>query len=139
MVLSIPPLIATNTFPFLLIKNEACLPAGGLQIYAEFASCPVSKFVIINLNIQLENCRNTLFSRSKKTIHLTVKMQALFITAFIFSIQFLPAQPADLDPEKWVAALSKKNRSSYDSLPKLTIILQKIDSLKAFQFVDELA
>jgi hypothetical protein len=43
MVLSIPPLIATNTFPFLLIKNEACLPAGGLQIYVEYAPLQVSK------------------------------------------------------------------------------------------------
>jgi len=68
-----------------------------------------------------------------------VKMQALFIIAFIFSIQFLPAQTADLDPEKWVVALSKKDRSSYDSLNSLMITLQKVDSLRAFQFLDELS
>jgi len=66
-------------------------------------------------------------------------MQALFIIAFIFSIQFLPAQTADLDPEKWVVALSKKDRSSYDSLNSLMITLQKVDSLRAFQFLDELS
>jgi len=109
-----------------------------LQIYDEFDCWPVSKSVIFNLNIKLENYRNTLFSRSKN-YHLTVKMQAPFIIAFIFSIQFLPAQTADLDPEKWVVALSKKDRSSYDSLNSLMITLQKIDSLRAFQFLDELS
>lgn len=49
------------------------------------------------------------------------------------------AQFKDLDPEKWVDALSKKDRSSYDSLPSLTVKLQKVDSLRAFQFLDELA
>jgi Tetratricopeptide repeat len=68
-----------------------------------------------------------------------VKRQAVFIIAFILSIQFLPAQPADLDPEKWARELSKKDRSSYDSLPRLTTILQKVDSIRAFQFLDELA
>src|SRR6187549_3933221 len=66
-------------------------------------------------------------------------MQALFIIAFIFSMQFLSAQPADLDPEKWAVELSKKDRSTYDSLNQLTIQLQKVDSLQAFQFLDELA
>ena len=66
-------------------------------------------------------------------------MRALFIIAFIFSMQFLSAQPADLDPEKWAVELSKKDRSTYDSLNQLTIQLQKVDSLKAFQFLDELA
>ena len=66
-------------------------------------------------------------------------MQALFIIAFIFSIQFLPAQTADLDPEKWVTDLSKKDRSSYDSLNSLMITLEKVDSLRAFQFLDELS
>ena len=42
-------------------------------------------------------------------------MQALLIIAFILSIQFLPAQPADLDPGKWAVELSKKDRSVYDS------------------------
>jgi hypothetical protein len=66
-------------------------------------------------------------------------MQALFIIAFIFSIQFLSAQPANLDPEKWAVELSKKDRGTYDSLTSLTIKLQKVDSIKAFQFLDELA
>jgi len=66
-------------------------------------------------------------------------MQALFIIAFIFSIQFLPAQTADLDPGKWAVELSKKDRSVYDSLPGLIIKLHKIDSLQTFQFIDELA
>ena len=68
-----------------------------------------------------------------------MKMQALFIIAFIFSIQFLPAQPADLDPGKWAVELSKKDRSVYDSLNSLTRKLQKGDTLKAFQFLDELS
>jgi len=66
-------------------------------------------------------------------------MQALFIIAFIFSIQFLPAQTADLDPEKWAMDLSKKDHSSYDSLNSLMITLQNVDSLRAFQFLDELS
>jgi len=69
----------------------------------------------------------------------TVKMQALFIVAFILSIQFLSAQSTELDPEKWAVELSKKDRSVYDSLPGLISKLQKIDSLQAFQFIDELA
>ena len=59
-------------------------------------------------------------------------MQALFIIAFIFSIQFLSAQPADLDPGKWAVELSKKDRSVYDSLNSLTTKLQKVDSYKGF-------
>ncbi len=66
-------------------------------------------------------------------------MRALFIIAFIFSIQFLSAQTADLDPGKWAVELSKKDRSVYDSLPGLISKLQKIDSLQTFQFIDELA
>src|SRR6478736_6024172 len=66
-------------------------------------------------------------------------MQALFIITFILSIQFLPAQTAELDPGKWASELSKKDRSTYDSLYQLTAKLQKADSLKAFQFLDELA
>ena len=68
-----------------------------------------------------------------------MKMRALFIIAFILPVQFLPAQPADLDTGKWAVELSKKDRSTYDSLTQLTIKLQKVDSLKAFQFLDELA
>lgn len=68
-----------------------------------------------------------------------MKLQALLTIAFIFSIQFLTAQPADLDPEKWAVALSKKNPSAYDSLYNLTLELQQVDSIKAFQFLDELA
>ena len=66
-------------------------------------------------------------------------MQALFIIAFILSIQFLPAQTADLDPEKWAVELSKKDRGVYDSLFSLAVRLEKVDSIKAFQFLDELA
>src|SRR6187399_3185393 len=80
-----------------------------------------------------------LYFQGLKNYHLTVKMQALFIIAFIFSIQFLPAQPADLDPGKWAVELSKKDRSVYDSLNSLTRKLQKGDTLKAFQFLDELS
>src|SRR6187402_3389109 len=80
-----------------------------------------------------------LYFQGLKNYHLTVKMQALFIIAFIFSIQFLPAQTADLDPEKWAVELSKKDRSAYDSLNGLVLELQKVDSLQAFQFLDELS
>jgi len=68
-----------------------------------------------------------------------VKMQALFIIAFIFSVQFLSAQSADLDPGKWAVELSKKDRNTYDSLFSLAVRLEKVDSIKAFQFLDELA
>ena len=68
-----------------------------------------------------------------------MKMQALFIIAFVLSIQFLPAQTTDLDPGKWAVELSKKDRSVYDSLNSLTRKLQKGDTLKAFQFLDELS
>ena len=66
-------------------------------------------------------------------------MQALFIIAFILSNQFLPAQTADLDPGKWAVELSKKDRNTYDSLFSLAVRLEKVDSIKAFQFLDELA
>jgi len=70
-----------------------------------------------------------------------VKLYALLTISFFFSIQFVFAQPAhaELDPEKWAVELSKKDRSVYDSLPGLISKLQKIDSLQAFQFIDELA
>src|SRR6187549_3994567 len=80
-----------------------------------------------------------LYFQVLKNYRLTVKMQALFIIAFIFSIQFLPAQTADLDPEKWAVELSKKDRGVYDSLFSLAVRLEKVDSIKAFQFLDELA
>jgi tetratricopeptide (TPR) repeat protein len=66
-------------------------------------------------------------------------MQALFIIAFVLSIQFLPAQTAELDPQKWAVELSKKDRGVYDSLFSLVVRLEKVDSIKAFQFLDELA
>jgi tetratricopeptide (TPR) repeat protein len=66
-------------------------------------------------------------------------MQALFITAFVLSIQFLSAQTADLDPEKWAVELSKKDRSVYDSLTSLELKLQKVDSIQTSQFLDALA
>jgi tetratricopeptide (TPR) repeat protein len=69
----------------------------------------------------------------KLIVHLTV-----LLGSFVISIH-LSAQSQDPDPEKWVAALSKKDRSSYDSLPQLTLILQKVDSLQAFQFLEKLA
>jgi DNA-binding CsgD family transcriptional regulator/tetratricopeptide (TPR) repeat protein len=68
-----------------------------------------------------------------------VKLRTLVTIIFIFFLQCLSAQPAIPDVKKWVAELSKKDRSVYDSLPVLTLELQKVDSLKAFQFVDELA
>lgn len=49
------------------------------------------------------------------------------------------AQSKDFDPDKWVAALGKNDRSSYDSLASLQIKLQAVDSLQAFQFLDQLA
>ena len=69
------------------------------------------------------------------------------ISIYFLSILFglLPAyisalaQSKDLDAKKWITALSKKDRSSYDSLTSLVITLQKVDSLRAFQFLDELS
>jgi len=66
-------------------------------------------------------------------------MQALFIITFILSIQFLPAQTADLDPEKWAVELSKKDRSAYANVDSLTMKLDQLDSIKSFQFLDVLA
>ena len=66
-------------------------------------------------------------------------MQALVTILFVFSFQFLSAQPADLDPDKWVVELGKKDRSSYDSLYSLVVKLQKLDSVQTFQFLDKLA
>ena len=48
------------------------------------------------------------------------------------------AQSKELDSEKWVIELSKKDLSVYDSLSKLALKLQEVDSLHAFQFLDEL-
>lgn len=56
---------------------------------------------------------------------------------YVFNNSF--AQPVELDSKKWVAALSKKDLSSYDSLLSLKIKLQAVDSLQAFQFLDHLA
>ena len=68
-----------------------------------------------------------------------MKTKALFTIIFIFSIQFLPAQSKDLDPKKWANELSKKDRGTYDSLYQLIKELEKVDSVKAFQFLDKLA
>ena len=68
-----------------------------------------------------------------------MKTKALFTIIFIFSIQFLPAQSNDLDAKKWANELSKKDRGTYDSLYQLIKQLEKVDSVKAFQFLDELA
>ena len=68
-----------------------------------------------------------------------MKMRTIFTIAFIFSINFLAAQTEGLDPEKWVNDLSKKDRSSYDSLISLIRKLQVVDSLQAFQFLDQVA
>jgi len=68
-----------------------------------------------------------------------VKLRTLVTIAFIFSIQFLSAQPTDLDAKKWANELSKKDRDTYDSFYQLITQLEKVDSVKAFQFLDELA
>lgn len=69
----------------------------------------------------------------KFIVSLTVLVGLLTISFHSF------AQSKDLDLEKWVAALSKKDRSSYDSIYSLVLKLQKVDSLHTFQFLDELA
>ena len=58
---------------------------------------------------------------------------------FLFSIEFIAAQTAELNTDKWAVALSKKNQSSYDSLTSLIFKLHRVDSLEAFQFLDKLA
>jgi tetratricopeptide (TPR) repeat protein len=58
---------------------------------------------------------------------------------FLSTCKISFAQPTDLDPKKWAAELSKRDRSSYDSLSSLVRQLQKVDSLHAFQFLDQLA
>jgi hypothetical protein len=68
-----------------------------------------------------------------------LKTKALFTIICIFSIQFLPAQSKDLDAKKWANELSKKDRGTYDSLYQLIKQLENVDSVKAFQFLDELA
>ena len=69
-----------------------------------------------------------------------MKLQSGFILlCFVLSIEFTAAQTSELDVDKWVAVLSKKDRSSYDSLYSIVLKLQKIDSSRTFQFVDELA
>ena len=63
----------------------------------------------------------------------------------VFFIGLIPvsvdsfAQSTDLDPGKWAIVLSKDDRASIDSLNTLLALLQKTDSARAFQFVDELA
>ena len=78
------------------------------------------------------------FQASKITLP-SVKLRALFTLALIFTIQFLSAQSTELDPEKWAVALSKKDPSAYDSLYQLIAKLQEGDSIRVFQFLDELA
>ena len=68
-----------------------------------------------------------------------MKLRTLVTIAFIFSIQFLSAQPTDLDAKKWANELSKKDRDTYDSFYQLITQLEKVDSVKAFQFLDQLA
>ena len=73
------------------------------------------------------------------TVHRKIK---IFCFCILFGL--LPAyissfaQSKELDPEKWIVELSKKDRSSFDSLTSLILKLQKVDSIQAFQFLDEL-
>jgi len=62
----------------------------------------------------------------------------IFYSSYL-ALNLLLRKPLNLMQTKWVVALSKKDLSSYDRLPILTPKLQKVDSLQAFQFVDELA
>jgi DNA-binding CsgD family transcriptional regulator len=73
-------------------------------------------------------------STRKFIVSLTVLL-GLLTSSYIHSV----AQSKELDHEKWVVALSKKDRSVFDSLQSLVLKLQKVDSLQAFQFLDELA
>jgi tetratricopeptide (TPR) repeat protein len=67
------------------------------------------------------------------------------ITIFFLMLILQSASPIfsqtlkDLDPGKWAVELSKKDRGTYDSLSSLVLKLQNVDSLKAFQFLDELS
>jgi hypothetical protein len=63
----------------------------------------------------------------------------IIMIGFLSTCKISFAQSSDLDPKKWVVALTKKDRSVYDSLIQLSIKLQKVDSLQAFQFLDKLA
>lgn len=68
---------------------------------------------------------------------------AIYGLCILFGLQtytsLLSQQSPDLDPGKWVIALSKKDRSSYDSLASLYVKFEKVDSLQTFQFLDQLA
>ena len=63
----------------------------------------------------------------------------IILIGFLSTCKISFAQPADLDPKKWAGELSKKDRSSYDSLRSLVVKMQEVDSLPAFQFLDQLS
>jgi len=60
----------------------------------------------------------------------------LFIVLHLYGV--CVAQAADPDPEKWAIELNRKGLRGNDSLKKITVTLQQIDSTKAFRFLEEL-
>jgi hypothetical protein len=60
----------------------------------------------------------------------------LLLSLQVYSI--CAAQVADPDPEKWAMDLDRNGLRGNDSLQKIAATLQRIDSEKAFHFLDEL-
>jgi tetratricopeptide (TPR) repeat protein len=67
-----------------------------------------------------------------------VKIKILFAFFILSLTQSIAAQALDLDPKKWSIALSKKNSFNEQSFTELISSLSQVDSLKTFQFLDEL-
>lgn len=70
-----------------------------------------------------------------------MKLRPLLSVLLILTLQsgFSQPQQTDLNADKWFVALNKEDRSVYDSLHKVVLELQKVDSLTTFQFLDELS
>src|SRR5258708_3094121 len=70
--------------------------------------------------------RNALLSVIKTTLP-SLKLPVLFTIAFIYASQFLSAQPARLDPEKWAKELGKKSYTHDKIYTQLDSLLEYAD------------
>ncbi|HEX7846062.1 MAG TPA: tetratricopeptide repeat protein, partial [Chitinophagaceae bacterium] len=66
-------------------------------------------------------------------IRLIILLGLLPLTIYSF------AQPAELNAKQWAAELSKKHYSADESFRKLSVTLANRDSVRVFQFINELA
>lgn len=67
------------------------------------------------------------------------RIYCLIIVLGFLSKSFPCYTQSELKPEKWIADLSREDRSVYDSLKVLVLKLEKVDSSTALHFLDDLS